>query len=191
MEFSQEFLKQLLSYDPETGEFMWQVRALDWFPDEREWKRWNKRYAGKRAGCEHTNKDGYKYRAIRMPGNVLRKEHQLAIVYMTGHHSEGDVDHVNRDGRDNRWRNLRTTDRSNNCRNRSKRTDNASGVTGVSFCKSSGMWRARVTVNGKVTTLGRFTEIDEAAMAVLEFRADHGFSPSHGLEVAHYHAFAA
>lgn len=49
-------IRQLLDYDPETGELCWRARPIQFFNgpyvDRREaaWKRWNNRYAGTKAG---------------------------------------------------------------------------------------------------------------------------------------------
>ena len=76
------------------------------------------------------------------------------------------VDHINRNGLDNRRANLRPATRSQNSRNASKRSDNTSGFKGVGIYKPYGNWRARITVEtGKRITVGYFKTPLEAAIA--------------------------
>lgn len=178
MTITREGLKERLDYDPVTGVFTWREK-----PDN---KSWNTRYAGKRAGHVETNvKSGYKCRRLHIEGsNYL--EHRLAFLYMTGRMPKC-IDHDNRNGTDNRWCNLYETTTRRNSHNLSKPKNNTSGVTGVSWNKKCKKWAAYGEVGGKRTYLGWFTEIDEAAMAVLEFRSENGFHREHGIELAHYH----
>lgn len=73
------------------------------------------------------------------------------------------VDHRNCYGLDNRRENIRfATHAQNNC-NRRKRKNASSKYTGVIFDKQTGKWRARITANGKMLSLGRsISEIDAA-----------------------------
>jgi len=114
-------------------------------------------------------------------------EHHLAWLWMTDDPLPEEIDHDNRDGTDNRWANLMSSTRPKNGRNQSMQRNNTSGVTGVHWNKGMGKWQGYCHIAGKRRHVGSFDEIDEAAMAVMELRADHGFNPKHGLEVAHYY----
>jgi hypothetical protein len=74
-----------------------------------------------------------------------------------------DVDHINRNGLDNRKTNLRLCEGWQNALNKSVRRDNRSGYKGVSryYCK----WKATVAVSGKHFYLGLFDTPKEAADA--------------------------
>jgi hypothetical protein len=61
--------------------------------------------------------------------------------------------------------NLRLATRSQNNMNRSARSDNKSGVTGVTWHKQSQKWRATIHKNGKQIQIGMFETIEEAAKA--------------------------
>ena len=180
MTITQSRLKELLHYDPVTGVFTWKYR-------EGARSTWNTRFAGKRAGSigRSSSIHGYNRREIRLEGR-LYKEHRLAFLYMEGW-LPVQVDHNNRDATDNRWCNLVPSDYKSNGRNQSLPRNSTSGVCGVYWNKGCQKWQAHARVNGKLNYLGLFKNIDEAAMEVLEFRLENGFSREHGLEVAHYH----
>ncbi|MBN2137484.1 MAG: HNH endonuclease [Sedimentisphaerales bacterium] len=75
------------------------------------------------------------------------------------------VDHVNRDGLDNRKSNLRAGTQAQNICN-SKRTARSSSMyKGVSWHKASKKWRALVAFGGKTKFLGYFADEVEAAKA--------------------------
>ena len=98
------------------------------------------------------------------------------------------VAHKDRDSTNNRWSNLEASNSLDNSRNRSKSRANNSGVTGVTWNKESNRWKAQVRVKSITKFLGYFDhdDLDLAAMEAMEFRAEHGFSPSHGLQRAVY-----
>ena len=75
------------------------------------------------------------------------------------------VDHRNKNGLDNRRRNLRSCTHSENLCNRGKTVDNLSGYKGVSFCKRALNWFARIQIHGKKIHLGRFKSAKQAAIA--------------------------
>lgn len=80
--------------------------------------------------------------------------------------SKGDViDHINHNTLDNRKCNLRVGTQSQNLMNMGMRSDNTSGVTGVSFEKWSSKWRASIQVDKKSIKLGRFTSMEQAIEA--------------------------
>ena len=92
-EITQEELKQLIHYDPNTGIFTWKPRQD---------KRWDARFANKTAGTRH--RDGYI--AIKIREKVWLA-HRLAWFYMTGAWPESFIGHINDDKTDNRWENLK------------------------------------------------------------------------------------
>lgn len=145
---TQARLREVLSYDPETGVFTRLVATS------------NRVAVGSDAGT--TRIDGYIQ--IHIDGR-LYSAHRLAWLYMTGEWPSDKVDHINRRKFDNRWGNLREANTSQNACNSLVRIDNTSGVRGVSFCKTTNRWRALIVVNGKRRHLGRFDDIGSAAAA--------------------------
>jgi len=186
---TQEIVRELLDYNPETGILTWKQRGRHWFTKDQYWKRWNTRYAGKQAAKSINRRpgDGYSIRKLQ----VLWKNytaHKIIWLWMTGEFPKDQVDHIDRDGTNNKWSNLREADSFGNAKNRSKLRSNTSGVTGVNWHSSSNRWHARVSVDGFRHTLGFFAEDDlaSAAKAVEDFRLNHGFAEDHGKEYAHF-----
>ena len=146
-----ERLKQLLSYDPETGVFTWASNRLP-------------QRIGQRAGSEHN--DGY--RKIRLDGRDYL-EHRLAWLYVHGAFPKFDTDHINGNRCDNRICNLRDVPRATNMHNERKaRANGSSGFLGVSWVESRKKWRAKITANGKKKTIGEFNTPEAAHHAYLE-----------------------
>jgi len=145
---TQSKLREVLSYDPETGVFLWLVAP-------------NRRFrVGTRAGGIY--RVGYRYI------NLFRRaylEHRLVWLYVHGEWPVSDIDHINRDPLDNRLANLRVATRSENNANTGLRRNNTSGFKGVSFHKKAGRWQARMTVNGRGRSLGLYATPEAAHAA--------------------------
>lgn len=76
-----------------------------------------------------------------------------------------DVDHINRDGLDNRRINIRLCTPSENGMNSKAKAKTASRFKGVVYHKNSRKWQAQINLSGKVKYLGLFHTQDEAAQA--------------------------
>lgn len=143
-----ERLRQLLSYDPETGVFKWRSR------------RSGVRTAGMVAG-NWSSSTGYCQIMIDKRNYTA---HRLAWLYQTGAWPGCEIDHINTDCTDTRWVNLREATQTQNRGNTRVRSDNTSGFKGVSWYKRDRKWDARVKVNGKQVYLGRFDDQHDAAL---------------------------
>lgn len=160
---TQNRLKELLHYDPETGVFTWIAN--------------NKRIQkGCVAGHEHANGyiriaiDGYQYKA-----------HRLAWLYMTGESPQQQVDHINNQKHDNRWLNLRLASNAENSLNKPIGKRNTSGVKGVHWSIEKERWLAQLTIQGKKVQIGSFDDIELAQLAIEEARNKfHGKFSNHG-----------
>lgn len=84
---------------------------------------------------------------------------------MTGEWPSADVDHKNRDRRDNRWENLRAATRSQNNANRV--TTASHGFKGATYNKRQGRWAAQTKFKGKPVYLGYYDTPEEAHAAYL------------------------
>lgn len=145
---TQSRLKELLTYDPATGEFRWRVTLG------------SRAHAGDLAGT--TKVEGYVQ--LQIDGR-LYYAHRLAILYMTGKWPEKWVDHQNRSEDDNSYRNLRPSSVSQNAANSKTPTHNTSGRKGVSWDKKKQKWGAKIQHLGRQKFLGYFEDIDQAATA--------------------------
>lgn len=159
---TQEYLRSILDYDPETGIFHRKAR-LD------SWGRPNRRDAGKIAGS--TNKPvGYIYICIKVEGRFkIVLAHRLAFIWMTGECPKF-VDHINGVRTDNRWSNLRPATVAQNTWNSKKRSDNTTGHRGVVWIPSIKLWRAKIQANCRVYEIGYF-KTKEAAVRAYQRRA--------------------
>ena len=77
-------------------------------------------------------------------------------------------DHISRNTFDNRKINIRKCTIQENTINHPVRTDNTSGVIGVSYHKKSCKWRAYININKKVRTLGCYFKFEDAVVARLK-----------------------
>lgn len=145
---TQDRLRELLEYDPETGLFTWLVRTALCIRVRN------------RAGCLHRT-TGYRWITI---GRIAYQEHRLAFLYMTGE-SPINIDHKNGYQDDNRWGNLRSASASENACNRRIASNNTSGYKGVSFEKCAQKWRATIQIHGVSRQLGHFNTPEAAAEA--------------------------
>lgn len=149
-----ERLKEMLSYNPDTGSFTWIA--------SRRPGRWNNKSAG------GVNSDGYIMVSCFGQSYLA---HRLAWLYMKGTWPGHQVDHKNGKRADNRWENLRAaTNRFNQENLRKARKDNSCGVLGVSHDKRAkkNPWRACITVDSKKECLGRFATPEEAHEVYLQ-----------------------
>lgn len=98
-------------------------------------------------------------------GRTEYRLHRLVWLMHTGAQCEQEIDHINRVKTDNRWANLRSVSRQQNAQNMPVRSDNTSGVPGVSWSKRASKWMAHIRVAGKRTHLGLFTTVEAATQA--------------------------
>jgi hypothetical protein len=145
---SQERLKELLSYDSETGIFTWRAPL-------------SKRVRiGAVAGSRMSNG----YQNIGVDGRRWLAHH-LAWLYVHGE-VPSEIDHANRVRNDNRIANLRPCDRSSNAHNLTKPSHGmTSKHKGVHWAKERELWTTQICLNKKRTFVGRYTDEDAAGAA--------------------------
>lgn len=151
-ELSIEYLRQILSYDSQTGAF-----------------KWNKTNR-KKVGIIHR---GY----LRIQLNKKKyMAHRLAWAIFYGEWPVHDIDHINRITLDNRIDNLRQATKQQNNQNTKTRKDNSSGYKGVSVLSSGRRrYRADISINGKNKYIGVFFTPEEARDAyIAEAKLLHG-----------------
>lgn len=139
-------LKSLLSYNSVNG-----------------WFRWRERIGGHECGSRAGRLEADGYRRIRYKDSQYY-EHVLAFAFVYGKWPEQEIDHKNRIKDDNRFKNLRLSNRQLQMGNMGLTKNNTSGFKGVEKTKS-GKYKARITCRGKNKTLGYFDDPNDAAKA--------------------------
>jgi len=156
-DLSQEYLRSLLDYDAETGEFRWKKKEGD-TPLVRSF---NAQRAGKIAGSVSSN--GYSMIWI---DHRLWLTHRLAWLYVHGALPVCFVDHIDRVKTNNRIANLRLSNPVLNQANCSTQERNKYGAKGVRLRGSS--WVASIGVGGgRPMHLGSFNTKEEAEAAYI------------------------
>jgi hypothetical protein len=144
---TQERLKELLQYDPNTGVFTWLKPTSN---------------RVKVGSIATTNSRGYIIIGI---DSVRYFAHRLAWLYMTGSMPKDVIDHIDGNPSNNRINNLREATQQQNLHNLRKSVKNTSGYKGVHFHKGTSKWRAVVTVDNKPKHLGLYLTPEEANIA--------------------------
>lgn len=145
---SAERVREVLSYDPETGIFRWKVATS------------SRVSVGDIAG--QTTWNGYI--VIGIDGANWRA-HRLAWLYMTGDWPKEHTDHINGKRDDNRWSNLREATRSENNRNVAMHKNNTSGRKGIYWHKLRQKWHVTIMIDRRKIHIGYFDDPDIAAAA--------------------------
>ncbi len=159
---TQSRLKELLTYDPDTGIFVWILRA-------------GRGGAGCIAGSVRPT--GYRYIGIDRKNY---RAHRLAWLYVYGKFPDNQIDHKNRKRDDNWIGNLRDVTTIENCKNQTMYKNNTSGIAGVRWHKGQKRWHAQIVVRQKNIYLGSFLGLDEAVDARAKAEIIHDFRPNHG-----------
>ena len=164
-ELTYERASELLRYDPETGKIYWKISRGGWIKEGVEAGTLRRDH---RNTYRHIQIDGAKYLA-----------HRLAWLLHFGVWPTNQIDHMDGDGLNNRPKNMRDVAHQENLKNQRMQRNNISGVTGVSWHKRDGKWRATININGKRKGLGYFDDIDEAAKAYRDAAETNGYSERH------------
>ncbi len=144
-------LREVINYDPLTGEFTWKNRPVKVLNDQY----WNRRFSGKPAGVI-SKKGQREYRMICID-NITYFGHRLAFLLMKKRepYPGYEIDHIK--GWSNIWTNLREVTHDENQQNTGLRKNNKSGIPGVKYQERYHRWTANIQVNGKAHWIGSFT----------------------------------
>jgi len=143
----------LFNYDPESGDLTWRV-------DTRATP------LGHRVGTisRHKIETYTSYINVMVLGGRY-KAHRIAWLLQTGEWPKKHIDHIDGNGLNNSWGNIREATPEQNACNQKVRSDSTSGVKGVSYDKKRGMWYVYIDVEKKRKHLGRYATKDEAISA--------------------------
>lgn len=162
---SQKYLKECFLYERETGQLFWRKRPRYHFISDKEFKRWNTCWAGMQAftaNKKDTRRPGsmlYKHGTI---DSVMYSAHRVIWKLVKGKEPPAIIDHKDRNGTNNRWKNLRAASYGQNFINRTTPW----GVDGVIGIRRRPYkyrpWNARIHRDKKVIDLGWFASKKEA-----------------------------
>jgi hypothetical protein len=163
---TQAKLKELLSYDADTGIF---TRLVTTSHNAR---------AGDIAGtrCKRLG-----YCKIHAEG-AQWLSHRLAWLYAYGEFPTEQIDHINGVRSDNRLENLRAVSNAENHKNLRLQKNNVSGAAGVSWKQKEGKWQASINIGGIKKYLGLYGDLELASLVRSEAELKYGFHINHGAE---------
>ena len=160
---TQDRLKELLHYCPETGVFTWLVG------NGKSVK------SGDIAGGPDAN--GYFRVKIR---RVTYKLHKLAFLYMANVLPPRTlfVDHIDGDKLNNAWVNLRLVTPTESNRNRRFASGELTGIERNAY----GRYRVRIRSKNSYVNIGTFKDLDTAKEARNKAYLAAGYHPNHGTD---------
>lgn len=145
-----DFYREWFIYDRLTGIVCWRKTASNRAP------------AGSAVTSRMVNvKRNLVYLGARLKGR-WHPAHRIAFVLTTGRVPKL-IDHINHNGEDNRWCNLREVTQSQNSANARTQRTKTIPLKGVSQHGSN--YRARIRVNYKLKNIGTFKTPEEAHAA--------------------------
>lgn len=156
---TQEYAHSLFEY--KDGSLYWKVRKAQ------------NTYIGKRAGSPANG-----YESVYVDGRNWRI-HRLVFLMQHGYLPKM-IDHINGNRKDNRIENLREANTQTNTYNQVLRSNNVSGIKGVSWNNDRQKWAVRVNHNKK--TYQRYVQdLELAELVANEMRSKlHGEFANHG-----------
>ena len=167
---TQQRLKELLEYDPETGVFVW------------------KKKSGRRGaalapiGSVAGSDDGNGYIRIGIDYKDYRG-HRLAWLYVHGEYPTKQIDHVDGNRANNAISNLRLATQSENNQNQREARGARNGMPLGVYRSSKNRWKALIGIGGKKIQLGHFDTQAKALDAYLKAKKElHPFQTIVGAE---------
>lgn len=157
---SQKKLKSIFDYNKETGDLTRKTNS-------------------KKAGWKHKNQWGKCYIRTQIKKDTMYA-HNIIFIIITGALPNGVCDHIDGNGLNNKWDNLRDVTQSQNCKNTKKAKSNTSGVTGVNWHKIKKKWRVRIATKKGRVIIGDYSCFDEAVKARKQAEIKHNYHPNHG-----------
>lgn len=106
--------------------------------------------------------------------------HNIIWLMVIGDWPKGYIDHIDGNGLNNCWDNLRDVPEKENLKNKRRYRVNTSGVPGVYF--RLGRWYAVIRVDGYLNHLGSFLDKDYAVQVRREAELRFDFHPLHGTD---------
>jgi len=170
---------RIFDYNPDTGDIFRKDFLIEECSSEGSYKSLCKMYAGKVTGYKKYYNNGMRYKVISHKGAHYRA-HRVAALLMTKRWPKNIVDHIDGNGFNNKWANLRETTQAKNMRNRRMSTKTKSGVMGVHWNKRSGKWFSKITIDGRQTQIYYGDSFEEAVKSRKKHERELGYHDNHG-----------
>lgn len=162
-----ESISDFVSYDPETGLITW-VETV------------NSRIIKGNDACKvmrhHSGKEYLRLSAYGF--NMLAHRAAWEIYY--GYKPDGQIDHIDGNGKNNKISNLRCVTNQENHMNVRLQSNNKSGISGVCWDKSRNSWQVRIKYKRKNIYIARTKDFFEACCMRKSAELKYGFHPNHG-----------
>lgn len=173
-DLSQEYLRSIFDYNPETGELTRKARPREHFSCDRTFEIYNDKLSG--SITYTVNELGYRLVTI---DKKRHRAHRIAWIICNGSINGLVIDHINGIVDDNRLCNLRACSHGQNLRN--MKAKNKELPMGVYFDKSRGSYKASVGLGEKgKAKYKRFKTIEEAVAWRGDVLSELGYHELHG-----------
>ena len=161
-EVTAQSIRDRFTYSPETGEFKRRRKAVGPQPGD-----------GNAGWVEHGPSQSYRRISISRKRYFV---HNLIWLYMTGEMPADTVDHVDGNGLNNEWANLRVVTAADNMKNKRMYANNKSGSVGVMYRSEYKRWYAQIGKRflGSFGTEAEAIEARRAAEIELDYHPNHG-----------------
>lgn len=151
---SVEYLKECFLYKRSEGKLFWKQRPTKHFASEQAAKVWNDKYVGREAFHED-KKRGYRNGSLN---GQLVYTHRVIWKLHTKKEPPKNIDHKDRNKRNNIKNNLRAATHAQNAVNSEK-------ANGVVYEEKRNKWMAYTKINRRMFNIGRFNSRLEAVAA--------------------------
>jgi hypothetical protein len=164
------YLVECFDYDPDTGVLRWKIRPERHFKwNRRVFRHVNNAWAGQEAGVIFTWSTGLgAYRRVMLNGRYWQN-HRIIWKLMTCFDPKEDIDHIDGDGLNNRWNNLREATKIQNGYNRRRWGKlHAHLPRGVTMTYKKGQttrYVAKIRLNKELIYIGTYATPEEAGKA--------------------------
>lgn len=158
-------LKEYMTYNPDTGLLVWKKSS-----------------GGITVGSEVGSVQKIKhlrYRTSYFNGKACLV-HRIIHFYVLGEMPNGEIDHIDGNGLNNKWSNLRVVNHKDNLRNQKLSNINKSGHAGVCWIENRQRWHAQIAEGGRRIFLGRFKDKNDAISARETAEREFGYHENHG-----------
>ena len=161
------YLRECFELDPTSPSYLkWNPnRPRCHFKNLQAFESWKTQFANKHISNLTSDKNYY-YLHIQLPDGTSYnlKSHRIvyALYYNTVDFDGKDIDHINRNGKDNSPQNLRLATRHQNQLNRSKQKNNKIGHKNIRYHHTCKKFTVQIGYKGKAIYFGSYSTLEEA-----------------------------